>query len=336
MIETIKKYGLIRYLLENGGRIASLDISYPVEDGILTSMNPSIWINEDGSAYINIRGVNYNLFNCYSREITQDDQPIAYVCKEATHLITENYLGYIDLNTFEISGLTKVDMMYLHEPNWWFVGLEDARVIVWDNTLYLCGVRRDIKDNGEGRMELCKIEWVDGHWKETERDRIPAAGDDTAYLEKNWMPIVDQPYTWLKWCCPVEVATYNKESKTINDVFKDTTGTPYRGDSHVVRYGNYYYCFVHNCYNKQLNSKTNARISRYYHHILKFDLDMNFIESVGPFAYSNDFSVEFGCGLALYNDKMYLTYCENDGASFIIEFDANLIEKIFENNHETV
>ena len=334
MNSIIKEYGLIRYLLENGGRISSLDIKYPNEDGILTSMNPSIWAIDNNTAYINIRGVNYNLFNCYSREITQDDQPIAYVCKESTHLITENYFGIIDLNTFEISNMTKVEMMYLHEPNWAFVGLEDARIIVWDNNIWLCGVRRDIKDDGEGRMELSKIEWINNHWKEVERHRIPASGDNTAYLEKNWMPIVDQPYTWLKWCWPVEIATYNVENNKLDVLLKDhNCGACYRGDSHVVRYGNYYYCFVHNCYNKQLNPRTNARISRYYHHILKFDLNMNFISSIGPFAYSNDFSVEFGCGLCLINDKMYLTFCENDGASFIIEFDASLIEKIFENNN---
>ena len=59
-------------------------------------MNPSIWINEDGSAYINIRAVNYNLLNSRYREYTQNDQPIAYVCKDQNHLKTENYFGTFD------------------------------------------------------------------------------------------------------------------------------------------------------------------------------------------------------------------------------------------------
>ena len=42
-----------------------------------------------------------------------------------------------------------------------FVGLEDARVVRWNNQLYICGVRRDVYDNGQGRMELCEIDWTE-------------------------------------------------------------------------------------------------------------------------------------------------------------------------------
>ena len=44
------------------------------------------------------------------------------------------------------------------KPVWEFIGLEDARLMYWDDNIYLSGVRRDTKPDGEGRMELSIIE----------------------------------------------------------------------------------------------------------------------------------------------------------------------------------
>ena len=323
MSNVIKQYGFIKYLLDNGAEIAPLENNYN-QDNTLSSMNPSIWI-KDGIGYINIRAVNYNLFNSRYREYTQDDQPIAYVCKEEQELKTENYFGTIDLNTLEIQSLSKVKMLELHQPQWYFTGLEDARIVYWDDDIYLCGVRRDIKDNGEGRMELSKIQNIDNEWVEVERIRIPAAGDDTAYLEKNWMPFIDKPYTWIKWSSPLEYCSYNLDNQQLNIWFNGNFYQCYRGDSHVVHIGQYYYCFVHDTITKQLNQDTNARMCYYWHYILRINEDLSPNGIFGPFAYDNRCNVEFGCGLAIDNEKCYLTYAENDAAAYIIKFDQDLL-----------
>ena len=323
-MNTIKDFGFIKYLLDNNAQIAPLEINYD-ENEILASMNPSIWI-KDGVGYINIRAVNYNLFTSRFREYTQDDQPIAYVCKESTKLKTENFFGTINLDTLEIQEISKVKMMQLHEPCWDFVGLEDARVIMWDENIYLCGVRRDIKDNGEGRMELSKIiKNENNEWEEIERTRIPAAGDDTAYLEKNWLPVIDKQFTWLKWSLPLEWCSYDKEKNELKIWFNGSLNIPYRGDSHLIHIDKYYYCFVHNVLNKQLKPETNARISYYNHYILRFNEDLSSAGVFGPFLYDNIFSIEFGCGLAYDGKNCYLTYAENDAASYIVKFDQSLL-----------
>lgn len=324
-LQIIKNYGFIKYLLNYGADIASLELEYD-ENETLASMNPSIWINEDGSAYINIRAVNYNLLNSRYREYTQNDQPIAYVCKDQNHLKTENYFGTFDINTLQVNDISKVQMLYLHDPCWDFHGLEDARIIHWDDNIYLCGVRRDVKDNGEGRMELTKIKYIDNCWQEVERLRIPAAGNDDAYLEKNWMPIIDKPWHWIKWCAPVEIANYDPAIQQLNIEFRNDAWNYYRGDSHLININGYYYCFVHDVLNYRLNDESNARMSLYKHYILKFDNDMNYVGKFGPFSYDNRFNIEFGCGLAKYDGKCYLTYSENDALSLIVKFD----EKIFE------
>ena len=322
-IDIIKKYGFIKYLLDNNAKLAPLEINYD-EIETLASMNPSIWI-KDGIGYINIRAINYNLFNSRYREYTQNDQPIAYICKSAQSLKTENYFGTINLDTLNINQISKVQMMELHTPCWDFHGLEDARIIYWDENIYLCGVRRDVKETGEGRMELSKIEWIDNNWQETERTRIPAAGDDTAYLEKNWMPIIDQPYMWVKWCNPVEICKYNKELNQLDINFTGSYYRSYRGDSHVINIDDNYYCFVHDVLNYQLNPETNSRISYYQHYILKLNKDLQPIGIYGPFNYDNRFNIEFGCGLASDDKYCYLTYSENDAAAYIIKFDKYLL-----------
>ena len=322
MNEDIKQHGFIKYLLNNGAELAPLEINYD-DIETLASMNPSIWIDGD-IGYINIRAVNYNLFNSRYREYTQDDQPIAYVNKKARYLETENYFGIIDLNTLQIKEISKVKMMHLHNPAWYFTGLEDARIIKWDDNLYLCGVRRDIQDDGQGRMELSKIEYINNEWQETERTRMPAA-DDTAYLEKNWMPIIDKPYTWIKWSSPFEYCTYDKINNKLNCIYQGNYNQCFRGDSHLIHIGKYYYCFVHDVLNKQLRPETNARVSYYIHYILRINENLTPNAIFGPFSYDNRFNIEFGCGLANKDGKCYLTYSENDAIGLIIKFDESLL-----------
>ena len=180
--QKIKDFGLVRYILMNGGKIAPLELYYENND-ILSSMNPSIYIDDNDIAYINIRAVNYNLFAVNTQEITCDDQPTIYVGADQTKLITTNFFGTINLDTLEINNIYKVDTSnFDKEPQWDFIGLEDARIIKWNNNIYLCGVRRDVKSNGEGRMELSKIEFINNNWVEVERTRMPCGNDNDDFF----------------------------------------------------------------------------------------------------------------------------------------------------------
>lgn len=325
MNDIIRENGLIKFLLQNSAEIAPLEVPNLYEEQ-LASMNPSIWINDDGSAYINIRVVNYNMWNICSREFTQTDQPVSYVSLGADYLATDNYFGEFDIDNLDILNLSKVKMME-YTPLWYFIGLEDARIVNWDNKLHLCGVRRDLDTEGTGRMELSEIVKENDNWIEIKRTRIPAS-DEGAYLEKNWMPIIDKPYTWIKWCDPIEIAHYDLETGKLDVTFRNTAGVWFRGDSHLIHINDRYYCFVHLAANKQLRPETNARISEYGHYLLEFDNDLNILRVSESFKYHNSMNVEFGCGLANYNGYCYLTYAENDAASYIIKFDENLLTEI--------
>ena len=65
----------------------------------------------------------------------------------------------MDKNDLSIQTYHKIDTGVLDvKPLWDFVGLEDARLVKWDDKYYMCGVRRDTTTNGQGRMELSEIE----------------------------------------------------------------------------------------------------------------------------------------------------------------------------------
>ncbi len=40
------------------------------------------------------------------------------------------------------------------ESMWSFAGLEDGRLVNWNNNIYITGVRRDTTDYGQGRMMI--------------------------------------------------------------------------------------------------------------------------------------------------------------------------------------
>ena len=134
---------------------------------------------------------------------------------------------------------------------WEFVGLEDARLFRWNNKTYLCGVRRDTTTNGQGRMELSEIEFKDRKAVEISRVRIPAPGGDNSYCEKNWVPILDQPFHFVKWTNPTEVVKFNIDTCTTEQVHLGShiqMPADLRGGSQVIPYKNGYLTLNHETY----------------------------------------------------------------------------------------
>ena len=119
-------------------------------------------------------------------------------------LRTTNYIGDLS-EDLELSNIRVVDTSGLDvKPIWTFIGLEDGRLLKWNNKYYLTGVRRDTLTNGQGRMELSEIEITDSYVKEIKEIEFQHQEKNNTYCEKNWMPILDQPYRFVKWGNPVE------------------------------------------------------------------------------------------------------------------------------------
>jgi len=327
MNKNICKSALLR-----GGSVTPLIIPTEITGG-LGLMNPSI-IKVKDKIHMIIRWVGYSL--CHS-EYNQKHQskygPLVYLNPEndAT-LKTQNYLCELDSKTLELKKYKLVDTSKLDvEPLWDFVGLEDARLINWENKMLLTGVRRDTTTNGEGRMEISEVK----NNKEVSRNRIAAPKE--TYCEKNWMPILDMPNHYVKWCNPTEIVKVDakyKKAKTIKTVKQDVDlPRDLRGGSQVVKYKDYWACVTHEVdlwFNEQ-----NNKDCQYYHRFIVWDKNWKMVYHSDEFKFM-DAQIEFTCGLHLEGDNFYLPFGFQDTTSFMLKLPTSLFDEMVGIKKKTV
>lgn len=322
---------LVQKSISNGGNLVPLIIPAHISDG-MGLMNPSIFIDNDGDILLNLRHVNYTLYHSEKDQIFPSPWgPLAYLHPEQDQrLITTNYLCLLD-NDLNITKFTKVDYSKFDVPPIWeFVGEEDCRITQWDGNYYLIGVRRDTTPNGQGRMEYSKIELDKEKWtaKEIQRVRMPSTGKDDSYCDKNYAPILDKPYHFVKWTMPTEVVWSNPDKpETKQIILKDTPPAPrdQRGGTNVVNWGDYYIAITHevHLWKNYLNQKD----SIYRHRMIVWDKEFNFVGLSKEFAFL-DTPIEFCVGAAIRNDNLLLSFGIQDNAAFILDVPGNIINEI--------
>ena len=249
-----------------------------------------------------------------------------------SHIIKKNpyYLCNLNSDTLEVETYQKIDTSK-HDtpPVWTFIGLEDVRVLRWDNILYVCGVRRDVKPDGEGRMELCKINWDEDVCIEETRDRIEV--DPHTYLEKNWMPVLDMPMHFIRWCDPLQVMKIDPVNNTSEVVVEKNYDLDIprelRGGSQVIPYGNEgdRICLTHGCLFFHHPGK--HKDAQYYHRFVIWDKNWNLKSLTKPFKFM-DAQIEFACGLVVDGDDFIATFGYQDNAAYALRLPINLLDKL--------
>jgi hypothetical protein len=321
-----------------GGKIAPLIVPAEMTEGT-GLMNPSIFVDDDGDVLVNVRHVNYIFYHSeHKQRFPAHWGPLSYLHPENKMVLaTTNFLCKLG-DDLQVEKIAKVDMALDIPPVWEFVGLEDARLVKWEGEYFLCGVRRDCVPEqtgqpGEGRMEYTKINLDKEAWTATEvmRKRIPAPGADNGYCEKNWMPVLDKPYNFIKWTMPtqlVESFPYN-ETMTCEEVFvKDCLPAPadQRGGSQIVRWGDYYLTFTHevNLWYNYLSQKD----ATYRHRLVVWDTDFNFLGlSPQPLTFLDAY-VEFCTGAALYKGDLLVSFGYQDNAAFALQMPKSIVDEL--------
>jgi hypothetical protein len=180
---------------------------------------------------------------------------------------------------------------------------------------------------GTGRMELCEIVVDDEKVTEVSRVRIQPPNNPNSYCEKNWMPVIDRPNTYIKWSNPTEVVEINPEtgeSKTIFLGEHQNIPRDLRGGSQVIPWKGYYLALTHEV--DLFNSEVGRKDAVYYHRIIIWDLNFNLVR------WSKEFSlmsghVEFCIGLAQQKDDLLMTFGFQDNAAYLLKFPEKLIEE---------
>ena len=319
---------LVHTSVSQGGKLAPLILPHSTTSG-MGLMNPSIFVDDDGDILVNIRHVNYTLYH------SEKDQrffspwgPLSYLHPEKDQrLVTTNYLGRLDKN-YNLINFTEVDYSKFNVPPIWeFVGEEDVRITQWDGNYYLIGVRRDTTPNGQGRMEYSKIELDKKNWtaKEVQRVRIPPPVDVTSYCEKNWMPILDKPYHFVKWAMPTEIVWANPDKSECKQVLVKQTppiSSDQRGGTNVIAWGDYYIAFTHEV--KLWKNYLNQKDSIYRHRMIVWDKEFNFVGITSSFSFL-DTPIEFCVGAAIIKKNLVLTFGVQDNCAFVLEVPKKVV-----------
>lgn len=323
---------LVKLALQNNGKIVPLIIDSSLTNGT-GLMNPSIFINNDGSILCNIRHVNYTLFHSEGKIFHHVYGPLQYIHAENDlTLTTTNFLCHLNDN-LDIERVDKINTTKLDVPPIWnFVGLEDVRLVNWDNKLFGSGVRRDTTIDGVGRIELSEYEILDDSINEISRLRIPAPGQNNSYCEKNWMPILDKPFHYVKWTNPTEVVKVDYLNKTCETIKTETEKkfpdvSDFRGGSQVLSWNGYYIAVIHEV--RLFNTELGRKDGRYYHRFILWDKDFNLIKISELFEFLGG-HVEFCCGMAFLNGEFLISFGFQDNAAFVLKVPETIVANLLD------
>lgn len=306
----------VKWCIQNNGDIIPLNL--PSFDTRGTSVcNPSILVNDE-QLVVNLRHVNYILYHSeFPIKWGPQYSSLCYLHPENDcNLKTTNYLAYLNSQSLKIESYNKIDTSRCDiEPKWNFVGLEDIRLVKWENKLYGCGVRRDVKADGEGRIELSELD------KNQEIVRYRIEPPFPSYCEKNWMPILDMPFCFVKWSNPTEIVKVNLEKKNSSVIYYVEQNLPHikndlRGSSQVINWENFYLGLVHETdFWYTPNKSKNAR---YYHRFVVWDKKWNIIKVSQKFNFIEGW-VEFCCGMCVWKDYLIISFAFCDNASYLLK-----------------
>ena len=333
---------LTKLCLDNGGAISPSIIPVDLIDG--TGLcNSSIFIDNNGDILLNLRHVHYTLYHSeFQQKFYSGWGCLAYLNPEDDiSLKTGNYLCKLNPDNLFIEEYNKIDTTkHDIKPIWEFIGLEDSRIFRWDDKLYVSGVRRDVKDDGEGRMELCELKVNSENTYEISRLRIEV--DPHTHLEKNWMPIVDMPYHFVRWANPLEVVKVDPTNITKQEVEEGELDTitsktvitkslevpgirSQRGGSQVIPFGEFRIAITHEC--DYWINEGNTKDAKYYHRFMIWDKDWNLLKITETFKFM-DTQIEFCCGLAMKDGNFLISFGYQDNAAFVLKMPVDVLDQL--------
>jgi hypothetical protein len=323
------KLGLVNYALQHDAKLVPLLINSEISCGT-GLMNPSVLV-DDNRILVNLRHVNYTLYHSEGKIFHHQYGPLQYLHPEDdVTLRTVNFLMELD-NDLNLINVQKINTDEFDvKPDWHFTGKEDARLIKWNDKFYICGVRRDDNTTGIGRMEISEISIEKNSVKEVSRFKIPAPGKNNSYCEKNWMPVLDKSFTWVKWCNPTEVAEFDLNDQSCKTIVLDESKIyrfprDLRGGSQVLKYKTGYITLTHEVHLfKDLQGRKDGR---YRHRFIVWDENWNITHASDDFSFMTG-EIEFCAGMAYHKDQVLISFGFQDNAAYILSMPINIIDRM--------
>lgn len=323
---------LVKKIVNDGGKIVPLYINSNDSNG--TGLcNPSILYTGE-KLYMILRNVEYTLYFCQGDKKFQSrfEGPLSYYHRDDDlNLRTVNFFCELNKNTLEIEKYHKINTDELDKkPLWNFIGLEDARLVCWDDKFYACGVRRDTTENGQGRTEFSELKITENAAQEINRTRIEV-NDISSYCEKNWMPIKDKPFHFIKWTNPTEVVKVDLQKQLAEQIYLSpvTRKLPYdlRGGSQLIKWqDNTYLAIVHEC-NFTLKNFNGYKDAEYYHRFVIWNYDWS-IKCISENFNFMTGGIEFCIGLEEVEGNIIIAFSFQDNCSFALKMSKSYLNEL--------
>jgi hypothetical protein len=162
------------------------------------------------------------------------------------------------------------------------------------------------------------------------------------YLEKNWMPILDMPYHYVRWSNPLEIIKVDPTNIIKQKVSEGTIDTitsktvinkshtipnirSIRGGSQVINYGEYKLAVIHEC--DYWINEGDSKDAKYYHRFMFWDKDWNLVKITEPFKFM-DAQIEFCCGLAKQEEDLLISFGYQDNAAYTLKLPEKVLNKL--------
>lgn len=187
-----------------------------------------------------------------------------------------------------------------------YVGMEDARLIEWNQQLYLAGT---VWRNGVGQIDQVHINSLG---QELDRKTI---SHNTQGVEKNWMPVVDHDYHYVKWSCPLSLVNSQTSQSQVPVPQSQPFSRELRGGSQVVSIDQQQMAFVH--------SSWHSRGLNYSQSIVCWHKDWQLKKVSQPFSMLGS-PIEFVAGLATWDEWVYISFGVRDSLPFVLKMSMEL------------
>jgi glycosyltransferase involved in cell wall biosynthesis len=279
------------------------EIDWHPTDGY-APMNPSVLVVGDRRLVL-VRTVNY--------KVAEGQYPTV----DGSGIIkTRNHVLELDANWKTVRSTPLVDATGLPRTSYPVEGFEDCRL--WTDGYEFCASAtvRDLGTDGHCEESILTL---NAEWRVT---AVRVIRDyEHAKTQKNWMPILGQPHSFLYLCDPTTVIDCSPggtvERSRVSDLDKNLT--EFRGGSQVIPHGDGFLCLVHEVVH------TPGRI--YLHRFVRLNAKLEIQRVSEPWVFVQK-GIEFAAGLARDGDRLVASFGVNDASAHLTFFDVARVDKL--------
>ncbi len=310
---------LVELALKHGGRLVPITLDPAITQG-RPLLNPSVTVYEEDKLLVTLRMTNFMLKPEFSKHRRRHEHE--KISENAENFISENFALLYDSN-LELIKYSRISLSP-RDSHWHYQGLEDLRIAVWNNRIYVSGTRRDFQGDGKGRIEIYELSEShdESSWLEKSQIIPSLPQNELSHIEKNWAPISDLPFSFVRWNLPTQLVHVKEIETGVSIIEAKKSALKFdgelRGGTQVVRWDKKtYLSLVH----QSIFSRTYLGVDslEYQHRLIQWNEKMEAKKiSLEPLTFMNG-QVEFASGMTRFHDRLVVSFGFQDSCAYLVD-----------------